>query len=127
MTERIKDFVLNPDELDQLQDAIKEGDYYGMQTFDQHLLRALRRRRRLAAGRAERGDQHPRLPRLAAGGWPGHVTRRPRPRSCCWQWCCRCLTPACTVSVAPSALEGGARTRRPEALATPALPGGGPG
>lgn len=39
MTSRIQDFVLDPAELHQLEDAIKEGEYYGMQTFDQHLLK----------------------------------------------------------------------------------------
>lgn len=39
MTSRIQDFVMDPAELHQLEDAIKEGEYYGMQTFDQHLLR----------------------------------------------------------------------------------------
>ncbi len=39
MTSRIQDFVLDPHELHQIEDAIKEGEYYGMQTFDQHLLK----------------------------------------------------------------------------------------
>jgi len=42
MTSRIQDFVMNPDELHQLEDAIKEGEYYGMQTFDQHILELYR-------------------------------------------------------------------------------------
>ena len=39
MTSRIYDFVIDPAELHQIEDAIKEGEYYGMQTFDQHLLK----------------------------------------------------------------------------------------
>ena len=38
MTLRMREFVLDADKTDQLPDAIAEGEYYGMQTFDQHLL-----------------------------------------------------------------------------------------
>ncbi len=38
MTTRIRDFVTDPAKLEQLEDAVAEGGYYGMQTFDQHLL-----------------------------------------------------------------------------------------
>jgi twitching motility protein PilT len=38
MTSRIQEFVQDPDKLDQIEEAIKDGEYYGMQTFDQHLL-----------------------------------------------------------------------------------------
>jgi len=38
MTSRIQDYLLDPDKLSDLDDAIAEGGYYGMQTFDQHLL-----------------------------------------------------------------------------------------
>ena len=38
MTARLREFVLDPTRTDQLPDAIAEGEYYGMQTFDQHLL-----------------------------------------------------------------------------------------
>ncbi len=38
MTTRIYEFVMDPAQLPQLEDAIAEGSYYGMQTFDQHLL-----------------------------------------------------------------------------------------
>ncbi len=37
-TTRIRDFILNPEETSMVGDAIKEGAYYGMQTFDQALL-----------------------------------------------------------------------------------------
>jgi twitching motility protein PilT len=45
MTTRIYEFVADPAQLPQIEDAIAEGGYYGMQTFDQHLLAAVPRRR----------------------------------------------------------------------------------
>lgn len=38
MTKRIRDLVLDADQTHKIQEAIREGDYYGMQTFDQSLL-----------------------------------------------------------------------------------------
>ncbi len=38
MTSRVRDMITNPDETGRLGDAIGEGSYYGMQTFDQALL-----------------------------------------------------------------------------------------
>jgi twitching motility protein PilT len=38
-TGRIKDFILDPTQTGQIQTAIAEGEYYGMQTFDQALLK----------------------------------------------------------------------------------------
>ena len=38
MTARIQEFVTDPAMIEQVTDAIAEGGYYGMQTFDQHLL-----------------------------------------------------------------------------------------
>jgi twitching motility protein PilT len=38
MTGRVKDMIMNPEETGRLPDAIAEGAYYGMQTFDQALL-----------------------------------------------------------------------------------------
>jgi twitching motility protein PilT len=38
-TNRIHDFILEPGQSHQITDAIKEGDFYGMQTFDQALLK----------------------------------------------------------------------------------------
>jgi twitching motility protein PilT len=38
MTGRVKDMIMNPEETGRLTDAIAEGSYYGMQTFDQALL-----------------------------------------------------------------------------------------
>jgi twitching motility protein PilT len=39
MTGRARDMIVDPDETDRLREVIKEGEYYGMQTFDQALLR----------------------------------------------------------------------------------------
>jgi twitching motility protein PilT len=38
-TNRIRDFILDPTQSHLITDAIKEGDFYGMQTFDQALLK----------------------------------------------------------------------------------------
>jgi twitching motility protein PilT len=38
-TNRIRDFILDADQAHMIHDAIAEGDYYGMQTFDQSLLK----------------------------------------------------------------------------------------
>jgi twitching motility protein PilT len=38
MTGRVRDMITNPEETGKLQEAISEGAYYGMQTFDQALL-----------------------------------------------------------------------------------------
>ena len=42
MTARIFEFIVDPDQTAQVEDAIAEGHYYGMQTFDQHLLQMYR-------------------------------------------------------------------------------------
>jgi twitching motility protein PilT len=39
MTGRARDMIMDPDETGNLREVIKEGEYYGMQTFDQALLR----------------------------------------------------------------------------------------
>ncbi|MDQ3895635.1 MAG: PilT/PilU family type 4a pilus ATPase [Actinomycetota bacterium] len=38
VTSRIQEILLDPSRTGEIVDAIAEGDYYGMQTFDQHLL-----------------------------------------------------------------------------------------
>ncbi len=38
-TNRIRDFILDPEQAHLIHDAISEGDFYGMQTFDQALLK----------------------------------------------------------------------------------------
>ena len=40
-TGRIRDFIMNPEQTGQIQEAIAEGEYYGMQTFDQALLKLI--------------------------------------------------------------------------------------
>jgi twitching motility protein PilT len=40
-TGRIQDFILDPAQTGQIQQAIAEGEYYGMQTFDQALLKLI--------------------------------------------------------------------------------------
>lgn len=42
MTKRIRDLVLDESQTHKIQDAIREGDYYGMYTFDQSLLSLFR-------------------------------------------------------------------------------------
>ena len=42
MTGRVHDMILDPKLTGQLPEVIAEGEYYGMQTFDQHLLKHLR-------------------------------------------------------------------------------------
>jgi twitching motility protein PilT len=39
MTGRARDMILDPDQTDRLREVIAEGEYYGMQTFDQALLK----------------------------------------------------------------------------------------
>ena len=41
-TGRVFDMIVNPDQTHMLEDVIREGDFYGMQTFDQHLLGLVR-------------------------------------------------------------------------------------
>ena len=41
MTGRVHDMILDPKLTGQLPEVIAEGGYYGMQTFDQHLLKHL--------------------------------------------------------------------------------------
>ena len=40
-TGRIQDFIVDPAQTGQIQQAIAEGEYYGMQTFDQALLKLI--------------------------------------------------------------------------------------
>ena len=73
MTGRARDMIIDPDQTGRLREVIAEGEFYGMQTFDQALLRhyqagrvsiddALRCRiqpaRLQAAGRRRRTDRH---------------------------------------------------------------------
>ena len=38
-TARVREFIADPAKLDQIEEAVAGGEYYGMQTFDQHLLK----------------------------------------------------------------------------------------
>ena len=40
-TGRIQDFIMDPAQTAMIQQAISEGEYYGMQTFDQALLKLI--------------------------------------------------------------------------------------
>lgn len=40
-TGRIQDFIMDPEQTSQIQEAIAEGEYYGMQTYDQALLKLI--------------------------------------------------------------------------------------
>ncbi|HEY8201481.1 MAG TPA: PilT/PilU family type 4a pilus ATPase [Actinomycetota bacterium] len=42
MTGRVRDLIVNPEQTHLIEQVIAEGDYYGMQTFDQSLLRLFR-------------------------------------------------------------------------------------
>ena len=44
MTTRLYEFLIDPEKTDHIETAIAEGQYYGMQTFDQHLLALYRDR-----------------------------------------------------------------------------------
>ena len=44
-TGRIQDFIMDPAQTSQLEQAISEGEYYGMQTFDQALLKLIQEER----------------------------------------------------------------------------------
>ena len=39
VTGRVQDLILNPNETGRITEVIAEGEYYGMQTFDQALLK----------------------------------------------------------------------------------------
>jgi twitching motility protein PilT len=45
MTTRIREFIIDPAKTSLIEDAVAEGEYYGMQTFDQHLLALYREER----------------------------------------------------------------------------------
>jgi twitching motility protein PilT len=45
MTGTIREYIIDPDKTHMIRDAMEEGDYYGMQTFDQSLLCLYQERR----------------------------------------------------------------------------------
>ncbi len=58
MTGRVRDMVKNPEETHRLHEVIQEGEYYGMQTFDQALLGHLQAGR-ITMDEAQRAATHP--------------------------------------------------------------------
>jgi len=58
MTGRVKDMIMNPEETGRLTEVIFEGEYYGMQTFDQALLKHVRAGR-VSMDEALRAATHP--------------------------------------------------------------------
>jgi twitching motility protein PilT len=44
MNGRIFDMIVNPEQTSEIESVIAEGEYYGMQTFDQHLMKMLKAR-----------------------------------------------------------------------------------
>ena len=52
MTGRARDMILDPEQTGRLREVIAEGEYYGMQTFDQALLRHFQAGRVVDGGRA---------------------------------------------------------------------------
>ena len=71
MTSRIQEFMLDPQKLEYVQDAVAEGAYYGMQTFDQHIL-SLYQQGIVSQGDALAGATSPHDLRLAIRS-AGHV------------------------------------------------------
>jgi len=69
MTGRVKDMILNPEETGKLPEVIKEGGYYGMQTFDQALMTHVQEGR-VSMEHALKASTHPHDFKLlvAAGG-----------------------------------------------------------
>ncbi len=70
MTSRIRDFVLDPDQTSLIGQAIKEGEFYGMTTFDQALAEPLRGGADHAARRRPGAHQPARLQAARAGQGP---------------------------------------------------------
>ncbi len=58
-TGRVFDKIVNADETHEIEQIIADGEYYGMQTFDQSLLGALQERRRSTCARRSRRRRRP--------------------------------------------------------------------
>ena len=76
VTGRVQDLILNPQETGRITEVISEGEYYGMQTFDQALLK------HVVDGQHRRGDgvrgrlERPRLQADAGGAGPASQRNR---------------------------------------------------
>ena len=74
MTGRVHDMILDPKLTGQLPEVVAEGGYYGMQTFDQHLLKHLH----AGPDHVRRGDARRDVAaRLQADGRRQRAERRP--------------------------------------------------
>ena len=66
MTGRIRDMILDPAQTHNIKTAMQEGDFYGMQTFDQSLLDLYEQGSRQPGRRPAGGQQPARLPAARA-------------------------------------------------------------
>ncbi len=119
MTGRVHDMIIDPKMTGQLPEVIAEGGYYGMQTFDQHLLQ------HLEAGRITMEEAihvatspHDFKLMVAAGGKPkgeGQAQHPGAPKECAEPRRPRTSCPASPTSPAGAvgAAGGRAATRRP--------------
>ena len=84
MNARISDLI-REQRTEEIADAVAEGGFFDMQTFEQALIDLVARRQGRARGRRERGHERARLPRRARprAQAPGrrHASRRSRPPS----------------------------------------------
>jgi twitching motility protein PilT len=84
MTSRIREFILDSDKTGMIEDAVAEGEYYGMQTFDQHLLQLYREGRvtlkdALDASTSPHDFRIASAPRACRGSAPGGPRPVPPP------------------------------------------------
>ena len=98
-TARIADLIREPEKTDGILEAIEEGAYHQMQSFSQHLVQLVARRRRRARGRCDRRHQPPRL------------RARPSSRRCAQ----RKAAEAAAAEVEPRADRGRGSRRQPRA------------
>ena len=111
MTGRVHDMILDPKLTGQLPEVVAEGGYYGMQTFDQHLLKHLQSGR-ITYEEAMRAATSPHDFKLmvAAGGPIGSAAAPSRARSSR-----RCRRGLAAAAVSSAAGLGGAPGRQADA------------
>jgi twitching motility protein PilT len=73
MTGRVRDMIMDPDETAKLAEVISEGAYYGMQTFDQSLLR-LYQDGKISMEEALKAATHPHDFKLLVASWGVRAT-----------------------------------------------------
>ncbi len=76
VTGRVQDLILNPNETGKITEVIAEGEYYGMQTFDQALLKHVMAGTHHRGGRDEGRIEPARLQAHAPGGRPARLGHR---------------------------------------------------